>query len=571
MSYMPPQKSRTQMQFFCLEELIAPDNVVRLIDVFVESLNLTELGFHVLGQSTLGRKAYNPKLFLKLYIYGYLHCIRTSRKLAKACICNFELLWLLEGASPRYRTIATFRALNRVGFEQLFKYLNHFLQGEELFTTTTFAIDSSKFRGQNSRSKNYNLKKVRLRLSRIDKQLKHYLNLLDTCDKSETAALAEVDSASISSSITTVNPAPQKATISDDAITATTATAAVVKDTLNSPKKASVECQALETRIKTLETRAQAYEEIKKQLELAEQVGQQQLSTTDPDARLITVKKGVTLVGYNVQTSVDSVNKLIAHYEVTNTTDAHALFNVASATKTALNKTNVNVLADKGYDTAKEFEQCAAHQITTYVAPKKKASKKDAGFDKTAFIYNKTADTYSCPAGEVLTTNHKEYARKQATHQVKVYKISFKKCKQCPYLNDCISAKKIQSSQGRTIERDKCEVYWEDNKARVEANPALYKQRKAIVEHPYGTIKRQWGYGYTLLKGKQKVSGEFALIFLAYNLRRSMSIFGVLDLIKRLKNALFTFLGIIVYCYYYIHISGDSTRGCLLNYRNAHY
>ena len=215
---------------------------------------------------------------------------------------------------------------------------------------------------------------------------------------------------------------------------------------------------------------------------------------------------------------------------------------MAIKTKNFLGQPSIKVLADKGYDTGVELKKCAAQNILTYVAPRQKnTSNKAAGFKKEDFVYQHDEDTYICPAGKELTSNGNWYNKnnniERASYLVKVYKLPFHICNACPDKLECAGAANLKNSKGRPIERSEYEPYLEDNRDRVRLNKKLYKKRQQIVEHPFGTIKRQWGYHYTLLKTKPKVEAEMNLIFTCYNLRRAMSIFGVSELINRLKMA----------------------------------
>lgn len=250
-------------------------------------------------------------------------------------------------------------------------------------------------------------------------------------------------------------------------------------------------------------------------------------------------------VSYNVQTAVDAKNKLIAHYDVLNERDDYALADMAIEAKAALELDSLNSLADKGYHTASELKRCSEAGIETYISvPKNSASLKKGKYAKEYFEYDKETDSYTCPAGEKLSSNGNWYNRKgrnnkQKAYKVKVYKTSFHTCRDCPFSEKCAGSSNLKRSKGREIQRTEYDEYVETNRARIDVNKELYRSRQAIVEHPFGTIKRQWGYNHTLLKGKDKVKGEFGLILMLYNLRRAMSIFGVHGLIERLKDRFF--------------------------------
>ncbi|MCB0705869.1 MAG: transposase [Saprospiraceae bacterium] len=273
---------------------------------------------------------------------------------------------------------------------------------------------------------------------------------------------------------------------------------------------------------------------------------QAQISTTDPDACALPRKMNIVEVSYNVQAAVEAENKLITNYEVTNENDTHALSGVALEAKAVLKKERIQALADKGYDTGSELKICAENNIETYVAPRQKnTSHKHPDFVKGKFSYDGERDSYTCPEGKELLSNGNWYKKNgtdyRKVYEVQVYKLPFEVCNACVQRLDCAGQANLNNSKGRPIERSEYDEYLEANRERVMLNKALYRTRQQIVEHPFGTIKRSWGYDYTLLKTKEKVGGEMALIFTCYNLRRSMTIFGVQDLLKRLKAACLLF------------------------------
>ncbi len=484
--------SRHQLQFFSLEQFIAQDNEVRVLDAFVDYFDLDALGFVVKGKSREGRPAFAAATLLKLYLYGYLNRVRSSRRLEKAAQTNIELFWLLQEQKPGYKTIADFRKDNNKALKNMFRQFNRFLKGEDLLQGDLVAVDGSKFGAQNSKKNNYNERKVNRHLDYIDRQTEDYLSQLDELDQAEAAepqAIYEVSD-----------------------------------------------------KLDQLSQRKQKYTNLQEELAQARLAGETQISTSDPDARALPKKMNIVEVGYNVQSAVESNDYLITNFEVTNKLDTYALSGLAIEAKKVLEKEQIKVLADKGYDTGAELKTCATHQIETYVAPRRKnTSKKHPDYTKDKFIYDVEADHYTCPAGKQLKSNGNWYKKNDGIHRqsykVKVYKLPFDQCNGCPFKMDCAGAANLKNSKGRPIERTEYEAWLEANRERVRFHKDRYRKRQQIVEHPFGTIKRQWGYHYSLLKGKEKVGGEFALIFTAYNLRRVMSIFGVLDLIERLKKA----------------------------------
>jgi hypothetical protein len=251
-------------------------------------------------------------------------------------------------------------------------------------------------------------------------------------------------------------------------------------------------------------------------------------------------------------TTVEAQNKFITNFETTNKHDTYALSTAGRKARIALGlerEEKLTQIADKGFDTGYELKQCTQHNIDTLVAPKKRVSpSKNPAYNKSKFIYDKAADNYTCPASKILQTNGNYYKRKKGvvrrkSYSVKRYTISFHTCNACPYKMECAGESSISKSKGRYLERSEYQDYVDKNIERVKNNKELYKTRQSIVEHPYGTIKRQWGYDYTLLKGKEKVAGEFAIIFTIYNMRRAISILGVNELINLLRRAKTLFLG----------------------------
>jgi len=476
-----------------LEEIIESDNVVRLIDAFVDSLELESLGFKInhKKKNEPGAPQYGPSDLLKVYLYGYINRTRSSRLLARSCKVNIEVMWLINGLTPGYVTLANFRKNHLKGLKQVFLTYNRFLAEQDLFGKETIAIDSAKFAGQNSKKNNYNEKCIERHQKYIDKRTDEYLTLLDECDQADNKGLST---------------------------------------------------DQIKEKLEVLSERKDKYNKLEKQLEQAKEEGEKQVSTIDPDARLLSSSSGKSVVGYNLQSSVDDKHCLIVTNELTNTTDQNALHKIARSSKELLKTDKIDSLADTAYDTGEELKKCAEDNITTYVGVRNQSgSTKEKAFRKDKFIYDKDTDTYKCPTGEILKTNGKWYAKKSKGRKDtkrKKYTPEVGKCSLCKFVEKCVGkGKRLNQKQGRVIERYEFAEYKEANEERVKNNKDYYRRRQAIVEHPFGTIKRQWGYTYTLLKGKEKVQAEFDLICLAYNMRRSVSILGVKELIKRLKAA----------------------------------
>ena len=474
--------NRDQLLMLSISEHVSEDSVARIIDVFIDAANLESLGFVVKGSSHEGRPAFTPETLAKLYLYGYLHGIRSSRKLEHACKVNIELWWLLSNLKPRYKTIADFRKDNSIGFKNLFVHFRDFCLQQGLYGKSTIAIDGSKFRAQNSKKNNYNDRKIKKHLEYIDNQYQEYLNNLDEQDKSDG-----------------------------------------IKE--------------------KLDNRRAKYEDLKKQLENTEET---QISTSDPDARALPLHMRIVEVGYNLQSVVDDKHNLIVDYQITNKSDHRALAPMAIRSKEALGLDQsdiLTVLADKGYHTGEQMQQCHDHNIDTLVAAPKKPKQTDRTkpehLRKENFEFNKASDTYTCPNNEILTKQaryKRRNKRGQSSGEFDRYSIKYSICKNCEYLEECVSKGNIKSHQGRYIDRYLTDEAVQNNKLNLQGNKALYKRRQAIVEHPFGTIKRQWCFTHTLLKTIPKVQTEFSIIMLCYNLKRSMSILGVKGLKKALKR-----------------------------------
>ena len=480
---------RNQIHMLCFEELVADDSMVRVIDAFCSSYNPMELGFETKGRSHEGRPAFSANALIRIYIYGYLNKLRSSRDLEKACRTNVELWWLTGYQIPCYKTIADFRKNNSTGFKNLFKHFRSFCKQLNLYGKDTIAIDSSKFRAQNSKKNNFNQKKIDQHLQYIESQNKHYLEELDLADAGES----------------------------------------------------EMERQEIEGKLELLAHRKEKYESLDKELTAS---GELQISTTDRDARALPLHMNIVEVAYNVQTAVDDKHNLIVNYGVTNCKDNDALAPMALEAKAALDMEDeeiLTVLADKGYYTGEQLEVCHQNNIDTLVAPRLKGNcDKDARFQKNKFHYAAEDDVYICPEGNELITNGNYYSQKgrRKESRFKRYTLKYSTCSTCPFAEECVGGR-LKNSQGKVIQRYEFEDAIDHNNEQVALRRNEYKRRQAIVEHPFGTIKRQWSFTHTLLKTKEKVETEFSIIFLCYNLRRLMSILGQNGLKKALIHKVF--------------------------------
>jgi len=446
-----------------LEDYIAPENPVRFLDAFVGSLALHALGFARAQVANTGRPPYDPAALLKLYLYGYLHRIRSSRLLEAECHRNVEVIWLLGKLAPDFKTIADFRKDNPKPLRAVNRQFTLLCRKLELFGGQLLAIDGSKFGAVNAREANFNAAKLEELIGRADARLAEYLQALDNADAAE-------------------------------------------------PAGAALNQEELAAKIAVLREKQDWHQELQAQLQAG---ADKQVSVTDPDSRKMPTAQG-TVVGYNAQVAVDAKHKLIAADEVTNdVTDYRQLANVALEAKQNLEIKQAEVVADKGYYNASEVSRCAEAGITAYV-PKADTSANTARglYGKSRFRYDEAKDVYVCPAGAELTYRFATY---ELGRELRYYRASG--CKTCALKPQC-----TRNKANRTITREENEGLMEAMAARMAAQPWKFKLRKTLAEHPYGTIKRWFGYTHFLLKGLEKVRCEWSLTTLAYNLKRVLNL-----------------------------------------------
>ena len=474
--------SRNQLRLNSLEDTISQDNPVRFIDAFVENISLNALGFTAQTIKSEGRPSFDSKVFLKIYLYGYLNGLRSSRKLEKECIRNIELQWLLSAICPNYHSISDFRKDNPAGLKKLFKLFVSFLKDANLITGQTIAIDGTKSRAHNSKKANFSQKKIDKHLAYIEAKTNEYLAELDTND------------------------------VKDNSVTVT----------------------KIQEKIARLQNNKIRYELLEEKLTAS---GEPQISTTDQDARALLVQGQVVEVSYNIQAAVDNKHNLVVATHTINRNDRNALAAIALEAKENLKVETFTVLVDKGYHNGREIMQCKEANITTIVAHQEQGKSNENGTQPDYFVskfsYDKATDSYICPQGETLKTTgswHKKTGRTENSgYQFKKYRTSA--CKECPVKHLCTSRK-----GGREVDRSQYADAVEENNKRYQENPQLYRKRQEINEHIFGTIKRQWGYNHTNLTGLEKVNGEHSLIMLVYNIKRAMNILGVPDLIDKIKK-----------------------------------
>ena len=455
-----------------LDDYIPPDHPVRFIDAYVDQLDLPALGFQRTTAADTGRPGYHPADLLKLYIYGYLSGICSSRKLERETHRNVEVMWLLRRLQPDFKTIAEFRRRNITGLRALFREFTLLCKRLDLFGGELVAIDGSKFRAVNAKKRNYTRPALEEILRATDERIAHYLERTEAADGTEEARRAG-----------STDPAAELTRLKERAA------------------------------------------EVRSMLAELDRTGESQISLTDPESRAMKVRIG-TDVCYNAQTAVDEKHKLIVAAEVTNEpTDRNWLSPMAMEAKTVMGVESLTVVADKGYSSSREVEACLEANITPYLPKPETSANKALGlFTKDDFRYDLKRDLYVCPAGEELTFRHTSHEKGRDVRYYRTYA-----CRDCALRPKC-----TRNSQSRRISRTANEHVLEEMNARVEANPQILRKRKAIVEHPFGTIKRWMNQAYFLMKGLAKVRAEFSLSVLAYDLKRMITIVGVPSLLAAL-------------------------------------
>ena len=470
--------SREQVMLFpeSVEDYITEDNPVRFIDAFVSGLDLAGLGFNRAQPAETGRPAYDPGDLLRLYLYGYLNRVRSSRMLERETKVNVEVMWLLGKLSPDFKTIADFRRDNLKAIKRVCKEFTQLCQQLKLFGGELVAIDGSKFKAVNNRRRNFNAARLTKAIKAIEEKIDGYLDELDEAD----AADSDVDE----------------------------------------PRPSAAELRA---KIKTLQQRKTKYQALHEGLQAS---GAKQVSLTDADARSMVMHHGSTEVGYNVQTVVDEKHQLIVEHEVTNDPTDHAhLAEMALRAKETLGVEQLEVVADMGYYDGAEVKQCAQAGITAYIPkPITSVNRKRGLFMKQDFVYDEAKDCYRCPQGEELTYRYESF---EQGRQIRYYTTS--KCLTCPIKHRCTT-----NQRGRRITRWVDEKFLEDMARRVRARPEVMRRRQQLSEPPFGTIKRAMGHSYFLMRGLNKVGAEMSLTILSYNIKRVINLIGVKKMIEAL-------------------------------------
>src|SRR5438105_13612919 len=460
----------------CLEDWICEDNPVRVIDVFVGGLDLAELRFCGVDPEATGRPSYRPSVLLKLYTYGYLNRVQSSRRLEREACRNVEVIWLAGRLVPDHKTIADFRKDNGPAIRKVCAQFVAICREIGLLTKASVAIDGSKFKAVNNRDKNFTPAKMERRLAQIEESVARYLSQLDTADLQEPSEALAAKTAHLKEKLAKLASEVRRLK-------------AIEKEMLASPD--------------------------------------QQISLTDPDSRsMATSGRGSGVVGYNVQVAVDTEHHLIVTHEVTNTgTDRSQLAKMALQAKDVLHADHLDAVADRGYFNSTEILACEQADIAvTLPKPMTSGAKADGRFGKQDFVYLPTEDVYRCPAGEKLTYR---FTREEASKMLRRYWTTA--CPRCPLKSQCTTAPL------RRITRWEQEHVLETVQRRLDENPQAMRQRRETVEHPFGTPKMRMGATHFLMKRLPKVATEMALHVLAYNLTRVMNIIGVQPLLAVMR------------------------------------
>ena len=470
-------QDRTQSVLFPerLDDWIDEDNPVRAVDVFVDALDLVQLGFERAQPAETGRPAYHPATLLKIYIYGYLNRVQSSRRLEREAQRNVELIWLTGRLMPDFKTIADFRRDNGEAIRTACREFVLLCRGLGLFEEATVAIDGSKFKAVNNRDKNFTERKLKARMQQLDESVERYLTELDRADR--------------------------------DPSLVTEARVEHLKEKLATVKDSD----------------ASALRQIEQQLH---ETPDQQVSLTDPDARsMATSGRGTGIVGYNVQTAVDTKHHLIVTHEVTNVGhDRTQLADMAMQTQDTIGRP-ITVLADRGYFNGEEILRCDEAGIVPLVPKPQTSNNKAAGlFDKSDFVYDEADDTYRCPAGERAIHRMTVVENGQTLH-----KYWSSACPRCPLKPKCTTGKQ------RRIARWEHEAVLERMQARLNQRPQAARERRQTVEHTFGTLKAWMGASHFLTRTLPKVRTEMSLQVLAYNMKRVIRLLGTASLIKAMQ------------------------------------
>ena len=467
-------RSRTQATLFpeVVDDFITEDNTVRVLDVFVDELDLLELGFERAKPKQVGRPGYDPATILKLYLYGYLNRIQSSRRLEREAQRNVELMWLTRRLAPDFKTIADFRKDNSKGIKNVCRTFIDICRKLDMFKDTVVAVDGSKFKAVNNKSKNFTPSKLKFHIERVEKHIQRYLTKLDEVDNNESSE---------------------------------------TKDTIND-------------KINALKSTLEEFKELKKKVE---ETPSKQISETDPDSRLMKTRSNSRQVCYNVQSVVDTKNHLIVAHEITNVPDRGQLTPMTMLAQEVLDKKDITVIADKGYYSRADIKGTIDIGADPLV-PKSDTSGADKKgiFHISQFEYDAAKDVYICPAGNELP----KARTGMDSGLLKGFYYDCIACRECSIRSKCTTSKK----EPRRIRRWIHEEIIDKMQSNLEKAPDTTLIRKQTVEHPFGTIKMWMGSQHFLTKRFKNVGTEMDLHVLAYNLTRMMTIIGPKQLMKEM-------------------------------------
>src|ERR1700682_3721144 len=466
---------RTQVSLLpdCVDDYVGEDNPVRVIEAFVNQLDLREMDFEGVDPQSTGRPAYRPSVLLKIYIYGYLNRVQSSRRLEHESQRNIELMWLTGRLMPDFKTIANFRKDNGKAIRKVCRQFMVLCRQLNPFTQTLVAIEGSKFKAVNNRDKNFTEAKMKRRMAQVNESIERYLRAMDSADRAE-------------------------------------------------PEIAELKKGRLQEKIEALKQQMRELKDIDAQMRASPD---KQVSLTDPDARSMKNREG-GIVGYNVQVAVDAEHHLIVAHEVTNDgLDRHQLSSMAGKAKEAVSATELTVVADRGYFKSEEILECTQSGISP-LGPKSMTSNSLAAgrFDKQDFIYIAEDDEYHCPAGQRAI-----WRFRTVEDGLTIDKSWSSACPRCPMKARCTT------SENRRITRWKHEAVLEAMQERLDRKPDSMRVRRRTVEHPFGTLKMWMGATHFLTKTLPRVSTEMSLHVLAYNLKRAMRILGVESLMSAIR------------------------------------
>lgn len=459
--------SRDQTGFWSLDELVGEESMVRVKDRFIDVTDLKALGFAHMEPAATGRPRYATPALAKLYVYGYENGVRSSRKLERETRRNVEVMWLLGGLTPDYKTISEFRRENVRPLQKLFRTFVKLCRSWDLVGGDLIAVDGTKIKASNNKKSNFSRKKLNKRLAHLDEKIACYLSELDEADVNESEASAP-------------------------------------------------------NGLQAVLARKELYESYLAQID---ETGGNEVSTTDPDARLMGNNRGGVDVAYNVQSAVDGKEHMILDYDVSmNPSDQGRLSYMVKRLKRQ-GYSRFNVVADKGYYSGGDLQKVKRFKVKAIVSRQEKSDPKDQPeqFHNDQFVYEPKTDTYLCPMGQTLHPHNKKTALRRNFFNKTA-------CEDCPHQGSCTRG----GNQYRTVARSQYGDIYDEADRNFRENLHLYKLRQQIVEHPFGTIKRAMNGGHFLLRTRRKVRCEVALLFLGYNLKRAYNKLGFRALMARL-------------------------------------